>query len=88
MTKHTVTRIFVRSVLGIAELQQPEAHGPPLCVPRHAGLRCSNRVPHGPDLCVLGMKPLRSHRSVPSEFRSADASQTYATSFVRFARKL
>ena len=27
MTKHTVTRIFVRSVLGIADLQQPEAVG-------------------------------------------------------------
>ena len=47
-----------------------------------------NTGPHGPVLCVLAMKPLRNDRSVSSEFRSADASQIYATSFVRFARKL
>lgn len=43
--------------------------------------------PHGPDLCVLGIGPLRSHRLVPSEFRSAHTSQMYATLFARFARK-
>ena len=53
-----------------------------------SGARDLNLGPHGPALCVLGMGLLRSHRSVPSEFRSGDANQTYATSFSRFARKL
>ena len=49
-------------------------HGPALCVLRRAGLRFSNRVPHGPARCVLSVKPPRSHRLLPSEFRSADDS--------------
>jgi hypothetical protein len=36
---------------------------------RHIELGILKREPYGPDLCVLGMKPLRSPRSMPSEFR-------------------